>query len=146
MTDYVDADEEELPVGLYLEESVEEGEREDAEAELDGALWFISLLTRVDGAVLMTPNLEVMGFGVEIRADDTPSAVWAAGNASGAPSRRRKADYYALGTRHRSMMRYCWTIPGSLGLVISQDGDVRAMLRLDDSLAMWEQIQLQRSW
>ena len=41
------------------------------------------------------------------------------------------------------MMRYCWENPGSLGFVVSQDGDIRAMLRLKDRLVLWENIEVQ---
>ena len=50
-----------LGVLLHLDETVTKTELEDIDSELDGAIWFISLLTRVDGLVLMTPDLGVRG-------------------------------------------------------------------------------------
>jgi len=41
------------------------------------------------------------------------------------------------------MMRYCAKFPGSVGFVISQDGDVRVMTSVDGRLVIWENIQLQ---
>jgi hypothetical protein len=139
---YLDEEADNLPVPLYLDESVSDFELRDTQSELDGIIWFISLLTRVDGLVLMDPHLAVKGFGVEIVVDDVPETVYVASNA--AASRKRKADYNHYGTRHRSMMRYCAAVPGSVGFVISQDGDVRAITNVAGSLVMWENIKLQR--
>jgi hypothetical protein len=38
------------------------------------------------------------------------------------------------------MMRYCAQTPGSVGFVISQDGDVRAITLVKGRLVMWESI------
>jgi hypothetical protein len=51
-------------------------------------------------------------------------------------------DYNHFGTRHRSMMRYCAAVPGSVGFVVSQDGDVRAITRVRDDLVVWENVKL----
>jgi hypothetical protein len=52
------------------------------------------------------------------------------------------ADPRAYGTRHRSMMRYCQAHPSAVGIVVSQDGDIRAMTTVKSELVMWEQLQL----
>jgi hypothetical protein len=36
------------------------------------------------------------------------------------------------------MMRYRWSVPGSVGFVLSQDGDIRAITRKGDDLLVWE--------
>jgi hypothetical protein len=41
------------------------------------------------------------------------------------------------------MMRYCYAVPGSVGFVISQDGEIRAMTRVGDDLVFWDSIRLQ---
>jgi hypothetical protein len=38
------------------------------------------------------------------------------------------------------MMRYCYQVPDSLGLAVSQDGDIQALMRIDDKLVVWENI------
>jgi hypothetical protein len=40
------------------------------------------------------------------------------------------------------MMRHCYTYPDSIGFVISQDGDVRAIARVDDDVCLWENFRL----
>jgi hypothetical protein len=92
--------------------------------------------------VLLTPHLEVSGFGVEITTEPRPSRVAQATDAAATHSACRDLDYHHFGTRHRSMMRYCASCPGSVGFVISQDGDVRAMTLVGNALMVWENIVL----
>ncbi|MDJ0365921.1 hypothetical protein QMK33_12225 [Hymenobacter sp. H14-R3] len=42
------------------------------------------------------------------------------------------------------MFAYCWNHAGSLGFVVSQDGDIRAITRVGDKLIMWENIKVQQ--
>lgn len=141
--DYLEAKLEEMPVGLHLDEVVSGYDLEEIREELEGAIWFISLLTRVDGLVLMNKKLEVLGFGVEITVADELSEVFI----SNAPDANEAAissfEYLRYGTRHRSMMRYCGKHPGSVGFVVSQDGDVRAITKVKEQVVVWENIQLQ---
>ncbi len=139
----MDKDAEDMPVGLYLDEVVAGYHLEEIRNELGGVIWFISLLTRVDGLVLLNQNLEVQGFGVEITEAEEPSEIYTAGDVWASDYLLKKVDYQQYGTRHRSMMRYCAKYPGSVGFVISQDGDVRVMTNVDGRLIVWENIQLQ---
>jgi hypothetical protein len=138
----LDADQPALPMDLYLEEAVTDNNINDVRSEIDGALWFISLLSRVDGLVLMNPYLEILAFGVEITQNMEPARLWVTQSPTAAKSRKRKGDYSHYGTRHRSMMRYCAHVPGSVGFVISQDGDARALTTSEGDLVMWENIKL----
>ncbi|MBJ6799154.1 putative sensor domain DACNV-containing protein [Geomonas propionica] len=110
--------------------------------EIDGVIWFIALLTRVDGLVVMDPNLVVRGYGVEIKNWQEPEQVFIATDRFGSAAKQRPVSYNHFGTRHRSMMRYCCQNPGSLGFVVSQDGEVRVMTMLGERLVMWENIKL----
>lgn len=132
----------EVPTDLYLDETVLGQELAANQSELDSTLWFIALLSRVDGLVLMSPTLKVQGFGVEITYAEEPSAVFMAGDTRATKKRLRQIDYNYYGTRHRSMMRYCAQVPGRVGFVVSQDGDVRVMTQVRSQLVMWENIKL----
>lgn len=143
---YMDSDEDYVPMDLYLDESIQGSDLEDNRREIDSTIWFISLLTRVDGLVLLDQHLNVKGFGVEITFQDEPTSVRiAVSRFANKRSALRVADYNHYGTRHRSMMRYCYQVPGSVGFVISQDGDVRAMTKVRDHLVIWENIKLQNT-
>jgi hypothetical protein len=139
--DLLDEDAEEIPTGLYLDETVADSERRDNRAEIDGAIWTISLLTRIDGLVVLDLDLAVHGFGVEITVATEPETIVRALDAGAVET--EPLAYTRWGTRHRSMMRYCWSVPGSVGFVLSQDGDVRAMTRRENELLVWENPLLQ---
>jgi hypothetical protein len=126
----------------YFSERVASNEIADIQHEINGAIWFVSLLTRVDGLVLLDPTLRVHGFGVEITTADAPAAVYRARNPSG--SRRSTSDYNHYGTRHRSMMRLCAAVPNAVGFVISQDGAVRGMTAINGDVVMWDDLMVQR--
>ena len=89
---YLGQDSDEIPVDLYLNEAVANSELSENQSELDGTIWFITLLTRVDGLVLMSPGLEVKGFGVEITYAEEPSEVFAARNRSGTERSLRRVN------------------------------------------------------
>lgn len=55
-------------------------------------------------------------------------------------------DFEQLGTRHRSMMKYYYNHPKSIGFVVSQDGDVRAMKRVGINLLVWEKVKILKVW
>lgn len=141
--DILESDADEIPALLHLDDAVIGNDIDETESELDGAIWFIALLSRVDGAVALTPALDVLGFGVEITIDTPPRNVVRAADAKASKRKRSSVDYNHFGTRHRSMMRYCNSVPGSLGFVVSQDGDVRAMHKIADDLVIWENLRLQ---
>jgi hypothetical protein len=111
--------------------------------EVLGAVRFIASLSCVDGFVLLDRYMGVHGFGVEVRTDNLLSEIFVARDSQADPERLRVAELTQYGTRHRAMMRYCFDNPGSLGLVVSQDGDIRAMTRIADMLVLWENIDVQ---
>jgi len=141
---YMEQEAGEIPAQLYLDRLISTTEVEQSQQALDGALWFTSLLTRVDGLVLVNPSLEVLGFGVEILCPHEPAAIYLSGDGGATERKLRPISYHHYGTRHRSMMRYCAQEPTALGFVISEDGDVRAVAYVNGRLVIWENIQLHR--
>ncbi len=127
---------------VYMDEGIARNEKEEAESEIEGALRFIACVSRVDGLVLMTPDLSVRGFGATVTIEEEMEAVFAAEDEFGGPFRRERRSPDDFGTRHRSMMRYCNAVPGSVGFVISHERDVRCITRVEEVLVMWDGIQL----
>jgi len=136
--------EDEEQVRLVLPE-LEEAERRNADAASAeaGALQFIASLSGVDGLVLAVRGMSIRGFGVEILARPDPKIAILASDALG--STGEPINPTRWGTRHRSMMRYCVRHKGSIGFVVSQDGDVRAMMGVAEQLLVWPNIDLERS-
>ncbi|ACU03014.1 putative sensor domain DACNV-containing protein [Pedobacter heparinus] len=130
-----------MPVILHEECEDNELDIEDSYNELIGAIRFVSSLSCVDGLVLMSPHLEVKGFGTVITEKEQPPQVWV--NRSSKPTQASiKIDPSHFGTRHQSMFAYCYKHADSLGFVVSQDGEIRAIKCVDGKVMMWENIKV----
>ncbi|HTM56495.1 MAG TPA: hypothetical protein VL175_20860 [Pirellulales bacterium] len=114
--------------------------------EVLGAVRFIASLSCVDGFVLLDRRMVAHGFGVEVRTDNLLSDIYVARDSHANPKLLRQGELTQYGTRHRAMMRYCYDKPGSLGFVVSQDGDIRAMTRIAEMLVLWENIDVQLAY
>jgi hypothetical protein len=111
--------------------------------ELDEALFevahLLADLTHVDGTVLMTDSLEVLGFGVEI-AGELPEVTRVARALDLEGREREWVRTDRVGTRHRSAYRLCQALHDALVLVVSQDGALRFIRWHIDGVAYWEQL------
>jgi hypothetical protein len=115
----------------------------DAELEtLDEALFetahLIAGLAATDGAIVMGKDNELLGFGgmVSGRLRDVET-VWRALDLEG--ERAAEERTANVGARHRSAYRLCGALPGSVAVVVSQDGGVRWVCLKDDRVTYWEQ-------
>ena len=136
----LDSETELIPALLYLDQSVASAEAEDADEATTGAIEFIATLSRIDGAVVLTDDLKVLGFGTEIVVPDTTGRVSIA--RTGRPRGKTSVDLSRYGTRHRSAMRYCGIYHDALALVVSEDGPVRAIRHWRRRLWLWDNLQL----
>ena len=123
--------------------STYEASRAQQLGDMDEALFevahLVADLTRVDGTVVMTDCLEILGFGVEI-AGELPEVlrVARAHDLEGAEREWVRTD--RVGTRHRSRYRLCQAVRDALALVVSQDGGLRFIRWHDDGVTYWEQV------
>jgi hypothetical protein len=139
---YVEKDGE-IPPGLYLNEAVSRAKLRDTEDEVTGCVRFLASLSRVDGLIWLDSSLRLKAFGVEITIRDDPDSVFLAHNPSGTKTNKLYPNSY--GMRHRSMLRYCNAHPDSVGLVVSQDGNVRAVTRGEKGIFLWDNVQIKLS-
>jgi hypothetical protein len=111
---------------------------------LDSAIWFVAVLSRVDGLIVVDNELGVEGFGAIIRCQSVPprELVFKSHTSDVCADTLEPLEYDHLGTRHQSMMRYCFEHRGTLGFVVSEDGHARAMSFVDGRLIVWEHIKL----
>jgi hypothetical protein len=111
--------------------------------ELDEALFEVAHLladfTLVDGTVLITDSLEVLGFGVEI-AGELPEVARVARALDVEGTEREWVRTDRVGTRHRSAYRLCEALRDALALVVSQDGALRFVRWHVDAVTYWEQL------
>lgn len=143
-TEVFEEDKENIPYSVIDENECLKIHIEEYKNGLTGAVKFISSLTCVDGLVLFDKNLSVRGFGVEITARNEPDFIYLASEEEISEHDLKKLAYNHFGTRHRSMMRYCYTHAESFGFVISQDGDIRAITNVNGKVIMWENIEIER--
>ncbi len=112
-------------------------------AALDEALFevahLVAMLADVDGAVVMTDQLEVLGFGAEISgALPEVDSVDRSLDLQGLRRIPERTD--RVGTRHRSSYRLCQHLHGALAIVVSQDGGVRFVRWHDGRVVYFDQI------
>ena len=100
---------------------------------------FLACLTAVDGALVLTQSLELLGFGGEI-SGDLPEVEMVARVTDLGSGELELEPATAFGTRHRSAYRFCRALPGSAALVVSQDSGLRVITWLNNQVTCWEQL------
>jgi hypothetical protein len=92
----------------------------------------------VDGAVVLTNRIRMLGFGAMIKGDfDQVKTLARALDLEGEQRQAERTE--DVGTRHRAVYYLCHQIPETLGVVISQDGNVRFIKWKDGQVTYWEQ-------
>jgi DNA integrity scanning protein DisA with diadenylate cyclase activity len=97
----------------------------DAEEQLGDAADLVARLTAVDGALVLTSDLRVLGFGAEIVLDTAVpvTAYEVIGNPDLSES-WPEVDSQSFGMRHRSALRCVSVSNGVAAFVVSQDNSV----------------------
>jgi hypothetical protein len=131
-----------VPASFSRQASLAEADADDRDNEMTGAVKLVASLAAVDGLVLMNPALSVLGFGVKIGSAPDVKTVYDGAGFSYRGTRARKIDLSQFGTRHGSMLRYCAKDRKALGIVVSQDGYVRLIMAVRNSLVFWDNIKL----
>jgi hypothetical protein len=96
-------------------------------------------MTQVDGAVLLTHRLELIGFGAEIsgkleRVDEVAHALDPEGIES------LKEPTGGFGTRHNSVYSFCNALHDTVAVVVSQDGTAQLVKWNRNMVTVWEQL------
>ena len=113
--------------------------RERVQSRIHDFELFAASLSGVDGAVVLTRRLNIIGFGGEIVATSPSLAsVRLASDAAGAGG--KTVPITSFGTRHRSAFRFCSSFEDALCFVISQDGQVKGVKRVGPNLIMWNDL------
>ncbi len=132
----------EVPMSDYLDESISKIQERETREELKGAIRFIASLSCVDGLIVVGNNFKVRGFGTVITAKEIPEFIYISKTPATNTSKLVEVNSNIYGTRHRSMFAYCLAHEGAVGFVISQDGDIRAITKLENKVVMWENIRV----
>lgn len=106
------------------------------EDSANDAVRFVASLTAVDGAVLLTDKLRIIGFGAEVRFNDLETnMVSLAKNEEGTDA--SAAPFTTYGTRHRSAFRFVEGMAPAVAFILSQDGGIKAAMFVEDRVVMW---------
>ena len=100
---------------------------------------FMGSLAGVDGAVLITDRLRLIGFGVEIKTNEPQlKKVKVATDSFG--NSKKTVPIEDFGTRHRSAFRFCAKNENSVIFVVSQDGGITAVKQHNSEVTIWPNI------
>jgi hypothetical protein len=100
---------------------------------------FIARLTGVDGAVVTTEGLEIIGFGGIIQgAMEMGGIVARALDPEGV--RRQVERVESVGTRHRSLYYLCHKLHDVLGIIVSQDAKASVVTWNNEKVTFWDVI------
>ncbi|WP_339736191.1 hypothetical protein [uncultured Gimesia sp.] len=94
----------------------------------------ISLLSAVDGAVLLDQHLRIQGFGVRFLILLPPGSKVE----DASSGRTYLCDQWGL--RHQSVFSFCHKCEGASGMIVSQDGEVKAVKVEQGQLYFWDGI------
>jgi hypothetical protein len=113
----------------------------DLEDSSRDAAQFIGSLTAVDGAVVLTDKLRIIGFGGEVRGSGPGTdTIHIAQNEEGDES--TAAPFTGYGTRHRSAFRFVENMEPSVAFILSQDGGIKAATKVGERVVMWPYFEL----
>ena len=134
----------EISYDEFSEYRSREWKLEEAQEGVKRAAWFISSLSAVDGAVIITDSLRLIGFGVEITAvSPNLKTVKVITDFTTNVGEIRSIEHF--GTRHRSAFRFCSNVENSVAFIVSQDGEIRVTKRVGSELLVWSNINVTSS-
>jgi len=119
---------------------VRDYEISEALANIEEAIGAYASLAMVDGALVLTTSLGLVGFGARIKADPPPAA-YRALNTHG--SEVEKIELRRFGTRHNAAGAFATQCPGSLVYVCSEDGLASVFMHRMDKLILWRPVDLE---
>lgn len=131
------------PASKLREVTTWEAKMKRAGEEIGNFCNFVAALSAVDGAVVMTRQMRIIGFGVEIIAA-APDLVAVKQALDPSATVATSVPLGRYGTRHRSAMRMCSSFEDCVALVVSQDGPVKAIKRVGADVVMWNDVTLGR--
>lgn len=108
-------------------------ELNEAQKELSESIRFIARLCACDGAIVISSDLTLHGFGCEIRSDIQPGTQILLANSSLA-STGSPLDLEIFGLRHRSAVKLVSKSPSYVEIVVSQDGPISLIWSKDGTV------------
>ncbi len=111
----------------------------DARERVDDFIHLWAALSGVDGAIVVTDRLRLLGYGAEVIAQSISlRSIMVASDSTGRTTTAVPIE--SFGTRHRSAFRFCASFEDSVAFVVSQDGSVRAAKQSEGRVVLWPEL------
>lgn len=131
-----------VPEDLLLQEPSLPADALIHDAEITAAAQLLASLARPDGTLCLTPQLELLSFGGQPRLHALPERVYLADDETA--SDLTPISSRSFGPRNQALLCLCYQDPSAIGFAFTQNGDLRAMLRHEDKLIVWNTVNLPR--
>jgi hypothetical protein len=133
-----------LPSGYLFSdrERLEELSGNAREKEIVTYADLIAKLTSVDGSVVLTKDLHLLGFGAETLVDKMGSKHPAMQFMEFDDTENTRKQFKDNGMRHRAGYRFCSAVPDSVAFVISQDGTIEACTQHEGKVVVYDNVAL----
>ena len=105
---------------------------------------FIASLAGIEGILLLTPQLDLHGFGGQSRTDLAPDEVYLAGDETATETELTAISYRSFGPRNQALIRHCYQDHDAIAFAFTRDGDLRAMIWLEGKVVVWNRVGLHR--
>ena len=122
--------------------NIEKPSGKPKEKELVTYADMIAKMTSVDGAVVLTKDLDLLGFGAEVLTDKMGSRHPKMRFIGYDDQDQTYKTFQDNGMRHRAGYRFCSAVPGSVAFVISQDGVIEACTKHDGKVVVYDNVAL----
>ncbi len=102
----------------------------------------ISRFTSVDGAVVLSKNFDLIGFGAETLLDSPDNAEpdMCFINHDGEVDDTKR--YNDNGMRHRACYMFCNAIEGAVAIIVSHDGFIKVCTKIDGKVVVYDNVSL----
>ncbi len=131
-----------LPVRFLYGGEEEEQSRKSIAKDILTYADLIAKFTAVDGSVVMTKDLDLLGFGTETLIDKvswkTPEMCFV--NFDNTEDKTKHFD--DNGMRHRACYHFCNHVGGAVAIIVSSDGIVKACTKSGEKVVVYDQVSL----
>jgi hypothetical protein len=131
----------ELSQSEFRRDHMSKVNHDETKENVKRAVQFLATLSAVDGAVVITDKLRLLGFGAELIAmSPSLNEVHIISDSDNLSGDAHSLEFY--GTRHRSAFRFCSSFEDSMAFIVSQDGGIRIVKRVGSKVLVWPTVNL----
>ena len=133
------------PADLALPEPDSRAGPPGNDSEINQAIAFAASLARMEGMLILNPQLEIMGFGGQGQDEtgkEVGGEVYLAANEMASEESLSAVPAQAFGPRCQALIQQCRLDPDAVGFFLTQDGDFRAVMQHKEKNIVWDPVRL----